>query len=66
MRASGGHEEKRDFGAESIIEMIQTRPSSPSHTHAREEAQGALKDIQEARKITAGKAFSYSKKLFMP
>ena len=35
-------------------------------TDAREEAQGALKDIQEARKITAGKAFSYSKKLFMP
>ena len=33
---------------------------------AREEAQGALKDIQEARKIAAGKAFSYSKRLFMP
>ena len=29
---------------------------------AREEAQGALKDIQEARKIAAGKAFSYSKR----
>ena len=30
---------------------------------AREEAQAALKDIQEARKIAAGKAFSYSKRL---
>ena len=29
-------------------------------TDSREEAQGALKDIQEARKIAAGKAFSYS------
>ena len=29
---------------------------------AREEAQAALKDIQEARKIAAGKAFSYSKR----
>ena len=29
---------------------------------AREEAQGALKDIQEARRIAAGKAFSYSKR----
>ena len=29
---------------------------------AREEAQGALKEIQEARKIAAGKAFSYSKR----
>ena len=28
---------------------------------AREEDQGAVKDIQEARKIAAGKAFSYSK-----
>ena len=35
-------------------------------TDAREEAQGALKDIQEARKIAAGKAFSYSKRLFTP
>ena len=31
-------------------------------TDAREEAQGALKDIQEARKIAAGKAVSYSKR----
>ena len=30
---------------------------------AREEAQGALKDIQEARKIASGKAFSYSRHL---
>ena len=30
-------------------------------TDATEEAQGALKDIQEARKIVARKAFSYSK-----
>ena len=30
---------------------------------AREEAQAALKDIQEARKIAAGKGFSYSKHL---
>ena len=29
---------------------------------AREEAQGALKDIQEARKIATGKTFSYSKR----
>ena len=29
-------------------------------TDSREEAQGALKDIQEARLIAAGKAFSYS------
>ena len=29
---------------------------------AREEAQGALKDIQEARKIAVGKAVSYSKR----
>ena len=35
-------------------------------TDAPEEAQGALKDIQEARKIATGKAFSYSKRLFMP
>ena len=28
---------------------------------AREEAQAAVKDIQEARKIAAGKAFSYTK-----
>ena len=27
-----------------------------------EEAQGALKEIQEARKIAAGKAFSYTKR----
>ena len=33
---------------------------------AREEAQGALKDIQEARKIAAGKAFSYLEHLLMP
>ena len=32
-------------------------------TNAREEAQAALKDIQEARKIAAGKGFSYSKRL---
>ena len=30
---------------------------------AREEAQAALKDIQEAQKIAAGKGFSYSKRL---
>ena len=35
-------------------------------TDAREEAQGSLKDLQEARKIAASKAFSYSKRLFMP
>ena len=29
---------------------------------AREEAQAALKDIQEARKIATGKAFSYLKR----
>ena len=32
-------------------------------TDAREEAQGALKDIQEVSKIAAGKAFSYSRRL---
>ena len=35
-------------------------------TDAQEEAQGALKDIQEAREITAGKAFSYLEHLLMP
>ena len=29
---------------------------------AREEAQDALKEIQEARKIAAGKAFAYTKR----
>ena len=35
-------------------------------TDAREEAQGALTDIQEAWKIAAGKAFSYLEHLLMP
>ena len=34
-------------------------------TNAREEAQGALKDIQEARKIAAGKVFSYVEAIYM-
>ena len=35
-------------------------------TDAREEAQVALKDIQEARKIAAGNACSYLEHLLMP
>ena len=35
-------------------------------TDAREEAQGALTDIQEAWKIAAGKVFSYLEHLLMP
>ena len=31
---------------------------------ARGEAQGALQEIQEARKIAAGKAFFYAKQIF--
>ena len=40
-------------------EVSQARQAA---SEARGEAQGALKEIQEARKIAAGKAFSYTKR----
>ena len=39
-----------------LVQALQNANDAP------EEAQAALKDIQEARKIAAGKGFSYSKR----
>ena len=48
----------RDLGAEFIREESKLSQARQAASDARGEAQGALKEIQEARKIAAGKAFS--------
>ena len=53
--------------SETLEQSLSLKESELAQAHqaandAREEAQAALKDIQEARKIAASKAVSYSKR----